>query len=58
MNLAATIGLARAHADRSSVDNLDGTSWHGSHLHHGADFSGGSFHDAGGFGGGDPGGGI
>ena len=58
MNLAASIGLARAHADRSTDGNLDSNSWHGSHLHHGADFSPGSFHDGGGFSGGDPGGGM
>jgi hypothetical protein len=56
LSLAATVGMARAQAEQSNPDG--GSSWHGSHLHHGADVSGGSFHDGGGFGGGDAGGGI
>lgn len=49
MSFAASLGLARAQAERD-----DGSSWYGSHLDHGA---GGGFSDGGGFGGGDAGGG-
>jgi hypothetical protein len=55
LSLAATVGIARAQAEQSDPDG--GSSWHGSHLHHGADVSGGTFHDGGGLSGGDAGGG-
>jgi uncharacterized membrane protein len=55
LNLAAALGIARAHAEQSSGGNPDGGhGWHGSHLDHGVTAG---FSDGGGFGGGDAGGG-
>jgi uncharacterized membrane protein len=55
LNLAAAVGIARAQAEQASGGNQDGGhGWHGSHLDHGVT---GSLSDAGGFSGGDSGGG-
>ena len=56
IGFASSIGLAREHASRPGDGAIDaGHGWHGSHLDHSA---GGGFPDAGGFGGGDGGGGL